>query len=460
MNALSKKQIAIIVLVLVLHALLFSAGWISSLVFEAMNREYSQFYLNSTTTTWAIALSFLSLVTVIEFSANFFNKTATWNTFLLALFALCYLLSSIDGNHYFTTNGTFERNYGPLAGLNAIFFALCIVFYIRFVLHDYLPDLQKNTLSIISYFSFMALAISSMILSTWRLEYISIWIMVVVSILVEGSLFFAAIRKRRFNAIFFLSSFIATVLNACEFALAIAKIGGPRFPLGMTSYGCILIGFLFILIYFVFVLITIRSASRSDLYKEEIEVLQSKILREQIDPHFFFNLLNHIKAIYRDNPEQGDRAIDLLAKHMRASVAARDIYLIPFSDELENISRYAELANLGYDDKFKVFYNIDCYDFEVPILALQPFIENAIRYSQVHTKEDGYIEVSSEEAEDSYVIKVIDNGVGFDVSAISPESQGVKNSATRFKILLKATTDIVSAPGEGTTITITIPKKG
>ena len=92
-------------------------------------------------------------------------------------------------------------------------------------------------------------------------------------------------------------------------------------------------------------------------------------------------------------------------------------------------------------------------------MSIEPFIENSIKYSQIDKKEDGYIEISSLIDESFIIIKIIDNGVGFDTNAIKNTSHGINNSSMRFKILLHATTIVESQLNIGTTIIIKIPFK-
>ena len=413
-----------------------------------------------TITVWTIALVILSIITVIEFAANFFNKTATWNTFLLAFFILLYLLTSPEGKYYFSTITDIPSGLTLIRALNNLFFGLSIVFYTRFALHDYLKELRKTSIAIIAFILLTVLSIGGSILAIWRLDYFVIWVMVGAAIIAIVLLLMFAVRRGTADLTFFLAMLIPTLLIASEIAVALGVMTGiSTYSYGLVSFNGIICGVLFVAIYIVFTIRLIGSADSGERYKQELEILQTKILREQINPHFFFNLLNHIKVIYRKSPEEGDHAIDLLSKHLRANVMAGDIYLVPFSTELENISYYVELANLGYTEKFNIIYNVDCYDFEVPILSLQPFVENAIRYSQVITKKGGFIEIGSEETDHDYIVKIIDNGIGFDPASVEGKSQGIKNASNRFKLLLGADVAVESESGKGTRIIIKIPKK-
>ncbi|WP_315823707.1 histidine kinase [Paraflavitalea speifideaquila] len=66
-------------------------------------------------------------------------------------------------------------------------------------------------------------------------------------------------------------------------------------------------------------------------------------LTAQLNPHFFFNSLNNIKALVIDNPQSARRAIDLLSEVLRTALYNRDTPLITVQQELSLISDYLEL---------------------------------------------------------------------------------------------------------------------
>ncbi len=193
-----------------------------------------------------------------------------------------------------------------------------------------------------------------------------------------------------------------------------------------------------------------------DLNKGEVEhiLFKQEILREQIKPHFIFNSLNAIKNLYHKDVNVADEALIRFSKHLRTNVDALDKDMIPFEDELVNIINFVELENVRLDKKFTLLLDIQFQDFFVPVLSLQPLVENAIKYSRVNEKEEGYIQVRSYKEEQWIYILVSDNGVGFDVAQISSHSKGISNFKERFKLMLEAEVDIKSIRLKGTTITI------
>jgi sensor histidine kinase YesM len=230
-------------------------------------------------------------------------------------------------------------------------------------------------------------------------------------------------------------------------------------PLGYSSAHIFLIIGLFVGVYICFIVRTSREACKASEYKLQMEKLKTTVLREQINPHFIFNSLTAVKSLYHQDVEKGDYAMNLFSKHLRTNVEAIDRDLIPFEHELDNIANYVELQNLKSTQQFNIIYDIAISNFYVPILSLQVFVENAIKYSKVNYKDDGYIEISSYEDSDEIIIEVNDNGVGFDTNQIKDQSYGIKNSRERFALLMNSNIDITSSTGEGTKVKIHIDKK-
>ena len=97
-------------------------------------------------------------------------------------------------------------------------------------------------------------------------------------------------------------------------------------------------------------------------------------------------------------------------------------------------------------------------------MTLQPIVENAVRHG-VRGNLDGRGEVviSTREHPDRYEITVSDNGPGFDPKAQEPDQGhshvGLQNVRQRLSQMCGGALNIESAPGEGTRVTIALPKE-
>ncbi len=191
--------------------------------------------------------------------------------------------------------------------------------------------------------------------------------------------------------------------------------------------------------------------------EKKAEKLKADVLKEQIKPHFIFNCLTSIQGAYETDKDKGQKMITMFSKHLRNNLEATSYDLIPFESELSNILNFTKLESMRKGCQIDLLLDLEESDFFLPPLSLEPFIENAVKYSRIEEKEDGYIQLSTFKNEKYIIVTIEDNGVGFDASTIKANSIGLKNAKERLKLVLGAETIIESNIGIGTKITIRIP---
>ncbi len=208
---------------------------------------------------------------------------------------------------------------------------------------------------------------------------------------------------------------------------------------------------------------------RTERLKSELEVSKVRSMVAQMQPHFLYNALASIQEIIYEDPDYASKVVGDFATYLRGAVRAMsDVQRLPFVEELKNIKAYVEIERVRLGDRLEVEYQIEDEDFEVPPLSIQPLVENAIRHGVYQRgPAGGKVILRTFEEQDNYILKVIDDGVGFDVEKIQQEvrdnkrdSAGMKNLISRLEMLSKASVNIDSVIGVGTTVTVTIPKDG
>lgn len=221
----------------------------------------------------------------------------------------------------------------------------------------------------------------------------------------------------------------------------------------LTTYGHSSV-YMIIIMLLTFVFYSHRLVQLNQMEKKskdmEIEALklQQDLLINQIKPHFVYNALTAIMSLYHKDIEEGDNGIISFSKYLRTNVDAIGQGSIPFTDEIDNIINYLELINMSMERKFNLELEIEYEDFMIPVLSLQPIVENAVKYSRVNEKDNGYIKISSNKKNDNIVIIISNNGESFDSLEIRENSQGLKNVVTRLKAVLKADFEIESTEEE------------
>ena len=194
------------------------------------------------------------------------------------------------------------------------------------------------------------------------------------------------------------------------------------------------------------------------------EQMKVDLMLSQIQPHFLFNALYVIQEICRTDSETAYSAIGEFSKYLRHNMDSININTpIPFSEELEHTRHYVRLQQLRFGNALDVRYELPCTQFRLPTLTLQPIVENAIRYG-IRQKEDGSgtVLVSTADRGDAYEVCVTDNGPGFVPDRVPQDGfthVGLENVRERLRRISGGSLVIESRIGEGTKVTITLPKE-
>ena len=210
-----------------------------------------------------------------------------------------------------------------------------------------------------------------------------------------------------------------------------------------------------------FVFIGVEKNFQISMQKEKIRDAQINIMLSQIQPHFVYNSLSAISTLITIDPEKAQEALDNFTEYLRRKLSSlTDVKLIPFEDELKHIETYISLEKLRFDDRINIIYDLKTTDFNVPVLSIQPIVENAIKHGILKKVEGGTLKISTYEEEDSYVIVIEDNGVGFNNDDVKKEENhyGIDNIKYRIKNMCNGSLDIKSVINKGTIATITLKK--
>ena len=184
-----------------------------------------------------------------------------------------------------------------------------------------------------------------------------------------------------------------------------------------------------------------------------------KIMMTQIQPHFLFNALNTIRALYAKDPPLADRTLEDFSSYLRQNFESlNQTGLVPITKELEHTRLYAEIEVLRFPNVC-VEYHIEDDRFEIPALTIQPLVENAIRHG-VRSCDNGLVTVSSVKETGVHKITIRDNGAGFDPNDTAYKDGshiGIQNVKDRVEQMCGGTMIIESEIGKGTCITLLIP---
>lgn len=143
-------------------------------------------------------------------------------------------------------------------------------------------------------------------------------------------------------------------------------------------------------------------------------------LQARVRPHFLFNTLNTGAALVHHRPDEAEHLLLDLADLFRAALGGpREV---PLGEEIALIERYLEIEALRFRERLRVAWSRPdpMPDTLVPVLSLQPLVENAIKHGIERIAGGGEIEIRIEDR-DGEVTIMISNPMS---SASTPASAG------------------------------------
>lgn len=135
-------------------------------------------------------------------------------------------------------------------------------------------------------------------------------------------------------------------------------------------------------------------------------------LKTQLNPHFLFNALNSIRALTMENPHKAHEAITRLSNILRYTLQSGDAPVADLKTELRIVKDYLELEKIRFEERLRVFFQIDetTESVPVPVMALQTLVENAIKHGISTLTEGGDIVIRSRRENGRIAIDVENSG--------------------------------------------------
>ncbi|MBS4205537.1 sensor histidine kinase [Lederbergia citrea] len=158
-------------------------------------------------------------------------------------------------------------------------------------------------------------------------------------------------------------------------------------------------------------------------YKREIEKKDAQFLalQAQINPHFLYNTLQVIggMAIIKNAKEINDVTQKL--SHMFRYITKRQHGLVYMYEEVNHLKNYLHIQQVRFHDKVSIhlFVDEEVKDGLIPLLAIQPLIENCFIHGFESKIDHCMIKIDIQKVFDEIEIIIEDNGVGISESHLS-----------------------------------------
>lgn len=154
-------------------------------------------------------------------------------------------------------------------------------------------------------------------------------------------------------------------------------------------------------------------------------------LQSQIQPHFLFNTINAgIQIAYSEDADETVEFLDNMAGLFRYNLKNMQD-AVTLTAEIEQIERYLYLLEKRFRGMFEFSIDVQidpeiCKQIKMPLLILQPLVENSYAHGIRDRGTDGKIEVIVTEDDGFYAVKIRDNGVGISDENVQKLLRGEK----------------------------------
>jgi hypothetical protein len=158
----------------------------------------------------------------------------------------------------------------------------------------------------------------------------------------------------------------------------------------------------------------LRTADRyAAMLAREAQEAQLRALRYQINPHFLFNTLNSLSSlILSQKTDVAERMLMNLSTFFRATLSADPTADVPLEEEIKLQRLYLDIEQIRFPDRLSVEVDVPpgLLDARVPVLILQPIVENAVKYGVAKSRKSVAVRISAHEEAGRLHIKVKDDG--------------------------------------------------
>ena len=159
-------------------------------------------------------------------------------------------------------------------------------------------------------------------------------------------------------------------------------------------------------------------------------------LRAQLNPHFLFNALNSVAEMVHIDGELADRMLVALSALLRDALKQEPQQERPLREEIAAIEHYLTIEKIRLGERLQVRWDVDpaCLEAPVPVLILQPLVENAIVHAIARRKASGMLAIAASDAGDTLLLRV-ENSAAPDDGDRRGNGIGLRSVADRLHLL-------------------------
>jgi two-component system LytT family sensor kinase len=205
--------------------------------------------------------------------------------------------------------------------------------------------------------------------------------------------------------------------------------------------------------------------SELDAQGERLARAELLALRAQISPHFIYNALTAVASFIHSRPEEARELLGEFSEFIRYAFSRQRPY-VTLADELQYVEKYLRLEQARFGERLRVRVQVDPEVLQavVPVLSVQPLVENAVRHGVESRPGGGRVEILGRDLGADVELRVCDDGEGIDPerarAALAGDGPGIGlgNVHGRLQSTFGPDYGLAVENGSGTTVVMTLPK--
>ena len=201
---------------------------------------------------------------------------------------------------------------------------------------------------------------------------------------------------------------------------------------------------------------------RAEELKRLVSQAELRALQAQINPHFLFNALNTLYGTIDRRSREARRLVLNLAEIFRYFLQGNRT-VIPLAEELRIVEAYLEIEALRLGDRLEteLIVSESIQSTLIPILSIQPLVENAVKHGIAAKQGQGRVSVKAEGVPSGLRVTVEDTGIGFERSRTQSQDGtglGLENVRRRLELCYGSAADLqIQSSGARTTVSFLVP---